>query len=77
MFKKFAAFWIENPKLTWLFIIATFLIGIFSWYSIPKQYNPDIVVPAFQITIPTPGFSSKQTQQLVTTPLENILAGLE
>lgn len=54
MFKKFTAFWIEHAKLTWLFIIATLAIGIFSWFTIAKQYNPDIVVPAFQITVPTP-----------------------
>jgi len=77
MFKKFAAFWIENAKLTWLFIGSVFAIGIFSWLIIPKQYNPDIVVPAFQITVPAMGFSSEQTHQLVTKPLENILAGLE
>lgn len=77
MFKKFAAFWIENAKLTWLFVGATLMIGVFSWFTIAKQYNPDIVVPAFQITVPAPGFSSQQTQQLVTKPLENIVSGLE
>lgn len=43
---------------------------MFSRFSIPKQYNPDIIVPAFQIVIPAPGYSSAEIEKLIITPLE-------
>jgi multidrug efflux pump subunit AcrB len=54
MIKKFAQFWIENSKVTIVLLIITVLAGIGSYIMIPKQYNPDIPVPAFNIIVPAP-----------------------
>jgi len=58
-------------------IILIIWAWVFSWITIPKQYNPDIVVPAFQITIPAPWFSDEEVKQLIINPLENKIMEIE
>ena len=77
MFRKFAGFWIQNEKLSFIVISLTLLAGIFSWFMIPKQYNPDIVVPAYQIDLQIPGYSAREVKDLVVSPLENKLFEIE
>ncbi len=77
MFSKFAEFWIKNSKLTFVFILLIIWSGVFSWLTLPKQYNPDIVVPAFQVTVAAPGYSSQEIQELVVKPLENKLSEIQ
>jgi len=77
MFSKFALFWIENKKLSFIVIILMLLAGIFSRIMLPKQYNPDIVVPAYQIDIIAPGYSAQETKHLIVSPLENKLFEIE
>jgi len=77
MFAKFVKFWIENTKLTFVLILLILWAGVFSWMIIPKQYNPDIVVPAFQITVPAPWFSSIEIEELIVKPLENKITEIE
>jgi multidrug efflux pump subunit AcrB len=61
------------------------MIGIVLWGSIsfivmPKQYNPDIVAPAFVIDVDFPGATVDEVYHVVTKPLEdalNEIAGVE
>ncbi len=71
MISKFTRFWIENSKITVVFMILTLIIWVFSWIVIPKQYNPDIVVPAYNIIVPAPWFSSEEVRNLIVKPLED------
>ncbi len=71
MIKKFAQFWIENTKVTIVLLLIIIFAWIWSYVVIPKQYNPDITVPAFNIIIPAPWFSSKEVNNLVVEPLED------
>ena len=77
MFWKFANFWIQNPKITIVVLITIIFAGLFSWYMIPKQYNPDIEVPAFQVTAEAPGYSSQQMKNLVTREMEQVFSEIE
>ncbi|MDD5769719.1 MAG: efflux RND transporter permease subunit [Candidatus Gracilibacteria bacterium] len=77
MFAKFAEFFIKNSKLTIVLIIITLLSGVGSYVIIPKQYNPTIVVPAFQVFVSTPNLASDETKRLVTNELENKIMELE
>ncbi len=71
MISKFAKFWIENTKITIVFMILAIIVGVFSWIVIPKQYNPDIVVPAYNIIVPAPWFSAQEVRNLIVKPLED------
>jgi multidrug efflux pump subunit AcrB len=53
------------------------MAGVFSRFMLPKQYNPDIVVPAFQLNVIAPGYSSEEVKKLIVNPLENKLFEIE
>ncbi len=54
MFQKIAGFFIHNGKLTFILVLVTVLSGLMSYFVLPKQYNPSIVVPAFQVIVQAP-----------------------
>ena len=77
MFAKIAKFFIQNGKLTLVLVIITLLSWIWSYFLIPKQYNPTIVVPAFSIVIPANWLSSDEVSKYIVSPLENKIMELE
>jgi len=77
MFSKIAKFFIENSKLTIVLVLITLLTWIWSYFIIPKQYNPTIVVPAFQVIVPSPSLNNDEVSRLIVSPLENKIMELE
>ncbi len=73
---KIAYTFVMNRRLSLLLILTLFAWGIFSFFITPKQYNPEIVAPAFQVITEFPGASSEEVQELVTKPLENKIADI-
>lgn len=61
-------------KLTIVFIVAVFLLGMLAVVLTPREENPQILVPAAQVVVPLPGASAKEVEELVVTPLEGILS---
>ncbi len=62
-----------TSKLTVLMIIAVSLTGILALMITPREYNPQIVVPAANIIVAKPGASAEEIQNLVVRPLEAIM----
>ncbi len=77
MFSKIAEFFIKNSKLTFVLVLITLISWVGSYIIIPKQYNPTIVVPAFQIVVEAPNLNSKDTKKLLLDPLEDKIMELE
>lgn len=77
MFSKIANFFIQKSKITIVLIIISLIAWIFSYIIIPKQYNPTIVVPAFQISVPSFWLSAEEVSNLIVNPLENKIMELE
>lgn len=77
MFQNLAKFFIENWKLTLVLVIATLITWIGSYFSLPKQYNPTIIVPAFQIQVRAPGLTPSEVNTYVTSQIENKIMELE
>lgn len=77
MLEKFAKFFLDNEKITIVLItiIAFFWVG--SYIMLPKQYNPSIVAPAFNIQIPVNWYSSYDASQFVARSFENKIKELE
>ncbi len=73
---KLARVFVENGRLSLLIIITLFIWGAVSFYAIPKQYNPKITAPSFQIMVDYPGASRSEVLEQVTKPLEHILADI-
>ena len=70
---KISSYFIENKKLSLLILLGIILWGLISFIIMPKQYNPDIVAPAFLIDIDFPGATVDEVYQVVTKPLEDVL----
>jgi len=61
-------------RLTIVFIVAVTLLGVLAVLLTPREENPQILVPAAEVTVTLPGASAKEVEELVVTPLENILS---
>lgn len=73
---RLATIFVRNRRLSLLLTIALFIWGAGSYLAAPKQYNPRIVAPSFQIFVEFPGASRTETLEQVTRPMENVLADL-
>ena len=54
---RMAAAWI-NSKLTPLFIVASLMLGTFSVFMLPREEEPQIIVPMVDIFVGFPGASA-------------------
>ncbi len=70
-FGNVATFFVRHKELGLLTFIGIFLWGGLSFVMMPKQYNPEITAPAFQIVTEFPGATSEETYQLVTRKMED------
>jgi multidrug efflux pump subunit AcrB len=73
IFGKLCKNFVINKKLSLLLFIGITLWGLISFTLTPKQYNPEITAPAFEITIGFPGHTAQETYELVTKPLEDVV----
>jgi len=69
---RFARLWMES-KLTPLFIVASVLLGAFSVWKLPREEEPQIIVPMIDIFVGMPGASAKEVEERVTRPMEKLL----
>jgi multidrug efflux pump subunit AcrB len=62
-----------NSKLTPLFIAASLAIGIFAVAIIPREEEPQILVPMLDIATAMPGASPAEIEERVTLPIEDLV----
>jgi len=62
-----------NSKLTPLFIIASMLLGVMAVIALPREEEPQIIVPMIDVVVEMPGATPAEVQQRVTRPLERLL----
>ena len=62
-----------NSKLTPLFIAASLALGVFSVAIIPREEEPQILVPMLDITTAMPGATPAEVEERVTLPIENLI----
>lgn len=74
---KIAQIFVMNSKLSILLILFLFFSGVFAYFITPKQYNPEIVAPAFNVITQSPGASSFEIEKLITTKLEDKIHDLK
>ncbi len=69
---KIASFFLKS-KLTPLIVVATLLLGFFAVATIPREEEPQIVVPMIDVFVPFPGAGAQEVEEQVTKPLEKKL----
>src|SRR5512136_503227 len=62
-----------DSKLTPLIIAASILLGLGAVVMLPREEEPQIVVPMIDIFVQMPGASAKEVEQRVTRPMEKLL----
>ena len=62
-----------HSKLTPLIIAASILLGGFAVWQLPREEEPQIIVPMIDVFVEFPGASAQEVEQRVTTPMENLL----
>lgn len=69
---RFARAFIQS-KLTPLIIIGSVLLGIGAVILLPREEEPQIIVPMIDVMVQMPGASSKEVDERVTNPMEKLL----
>ena len=62
-----------NSKLTPLFIVASMILGLASVIALPREEEPQIIVPMIDIFVQMPGSDATEVEQRVTRPMEKLL----
>jgi multidrug efflux pump subunit AcrB len=62
-----------NSKLTPLVIVASLALGVFAVAIIPREEDPQILVPMLDIATAMPGASPAEVEERVTLPIEKLV----
>lgn len=66
-----------NSKLTVLLMVALMIIGVYSSFLIPREEEPQIIVPMADIMIGYPGANPTEIENRVVRPLEKIISNIK
>ncbi|HEY1303833.1 MAG TPA: efflux RND transporter permease subunit [Vicinamibacterales bacterium] len=62
-----------SSKLTPLFIVSAVVLGGFAILALPREEEPQIIVPMVDVFVDFPGASPAEVEQRVTRPMEKLL----
>jgi multidrug efflux pump subunit AcrB len=62
-----------NSKLTILMMVGLMIIGVYSSFLIPREEEPQIIVPMADVMVGYPGASPTEVESRVAKPLEKII----
>ena len=62
-----------NSKLTPLIIAAAVLLGVGAVLLLPREEEPQIIVPMIDVFVQMPGASAREVEERVTKPMEKLL----
>jgi multidrug efflux pump subunit AcrB len=69
---RLAAMFVHS-KLTPLVILASLLLGVYAVIALPREEEPQIIVPMFDVSIAMPGASAAEVEQRLARPVEKLL----
>jgi multidrug efflux pump subunit AcrB len=62
-----------DSKLTPLIMLASLMLGTFAVLRLPREEEPQIVVPMIDVIVAMPGASAREVEERVTRPMEKLL----
>jgi multidrug efflux pump subunit AcrB len=62
-----------HSKLTPLAILGSLLLGLYAAIALPREEEPQIIVPMVDVFVDLPGAAATEVEQRVTRPLEKLL----
>jgi len=66
-----------DSKLTILLMVALMIIGVYSSFLIPREEEPQIIVPMADVLVAYPGASPKEIENRVVKPLEKMISNIK
>ena len=69
-----ARFFTEHRQVGLVLLLATFVWGFVSYHTMPKRKDPNIPVRVASAQCPWPGATAEQVEQLITRPIEQVVA---
>ncbi len=74
---KWASFFIERYKIVYLMLIAIMIVGTSAFIGLPRELQPEIVLPYGQVFTLYPGAAPEEVETLVSNKLESKLEEIE
>ncbi len=69
---RLAAIFVHS-RLTPLVVAASLLLGLYAVLALPREEEPQIIVPMFDVFVEMPGATAVEVEQRVTRPVEKLL----
>ncbi len=70
------ASYFKNIRTIILVVLTLTLAGLATFFSLPRELNPNIQIPIVFVATPFPGAGPEDVEQLVTVPIEDAVSGL-
>jgi len=67
----------SRARMVVAFIVLSILIGGFSYFSLPKEGEPDIQVPVLIVSVSYPGISAEDSESLLIKTMDTELTELD
>jgi CzcA family heavy metal efflux pump len=68
---------ISRRSTVFFLMLVIFLVGLFSYVTLPRESNPDITIPMILVQTTYEGAASEDVENLITIPLERKLKSLK
>ncbi len=69
---RLAAIFVHS-RLTPLVVAASLLLGLYAVLALPREEEPQIIVPMFDVFVEMPGATALEVEQRITRPVEKLL----
>lgn len=74
---KWAAFFIDRYKIVYLLLLTIVIVGTSAYFGLPRELNPEIVLPYGQVLTLYPGAAPEEVENLISDVMETKLESIE
>ncbi len=67
----------NHARMVIAFILMTLVAGAMAYVGLPKEGEPDIEIPALFVSVPFPGISAEDAEEMILKPMETELSDLD
>ena len=67
---------IDRSTTVFVMLVLIFVVGIYSYLALPRESNPEVIVPYITVGVSYEGVSPEDMESLVTVPIERKLTGI-
>jgi len=67
----------DRARMVLAFIFLSLAVGGFAYWGLPKEGEPDIQIPGLFVSVPFPGISAADSEQMLVRPMETELADID